>query len=53
MVEVFTVPSWAEFRRQQTERLTGRDREMRAAVVELSQGMPKEEHFFPPEVLPE
>jgi MFS family permease len=53
MVEVFTVPSWAEFRRQQTERLTGRDREMRAAVVELSQGVPKEEHFFPPGVLPE
>jgi MFS family permease len=50
MLECFVVPSWAEYRRQQTQRLTGRDREIRDAVVVLSSGKPTEVHYFPPEV---
>jgi MFS family permease len=50
MLESFVVPSWAEYRRQQTQRLTGRDREMRDAVVALSDGSPTETHYFPPGV---
>ena len=48
MLECFVVPSWAEYRRQQTQRLTGRDREMRDAVVGLSDGKPSQVHYFPP-----
>ena len=50
LLEVFIVPSWAEYRRQQTQRLTGRDREYRAAAIELSETTPTEEHYFPPDV---
>jgi MFS family permease len=49
MLETFVVPSWGEYRRQQTERFTGRDREMREIVVALSHGKPIETHYFPPE----
>ena len=52
LLESFVVPSWSEFRRQQTQRLTGRDREVLAKVLELSEGQPREEHFFPPTVHP-
>jgi MFS family permease len=52
LLEVFVVPSWAEYRRQQTQRLTGRDREYRAAAIEFSETVPTEEHYFPPEVHP-
>jgi hypothetical protein len=50
LLEVFVVPSWAEYRRQQTQRLTGRDREYRAAAIEFSETVPTEEHYFPPDV---
>jgi hypothetical protein len=50
MLESFVVPSWAEYRRQQTQRFTGRDREMRDAVFALSEGQPTEVHYFPPGV---
>jgi hypothetical protein len=50
MLESFVVPSWAEYRRQQTQRFTGRDREMRDAVFALSTGTPSEVHYFPPGV---
>ena len=50
MLESFVVPSWAEYRRQQTQRLTGRDREFRDAVVALSEGKPTDAHYFPPGV---
>jgi MFS family permease len=50
MLESFVVPSWAEYRRQQTQRLTGRDRGIRDAVVALSDGAPTEVHYFPPGV---
>jgi hypothetical protein len=52
MVETFVVPSWAEYRRAQTRRLTGRDREIRQDVIDLSEGTPTELHLFPPEVHP-
>ncbi|HEX4058353.1 MAG TPA: MFS transporter [Galbitalea sp.] len=52
MVETFVVPSWAEYRRAQTKRLTGRDREIRQDVIDLSEGVPTELHLFPPEVHP-
>jgi len=47
MLESFMVPSWGEHRRQQTQRLTGRDREIRAAVLEFCDGAPIERHYFP------
>jgi MFS family permease len=50
LLESFVVPSWSEFRRQQTQRFTGRDREIRDAVIALSSGMPTEKHYFPPGV---
>lgn len=46
--ESFVVPSWGEFRRQNTERLTGRDRETVAAAMRFVTGAPSEEHFLPP-----
>ena len=46
-LESFIVPSWGEYRRQQSERLTGRDREIRAAAVAFCDGAPIEQHFFP------
>jgi hypothetical protein len=46
LLESFVVPSWSEYRRQQTERLTGRDREMRAAVLAYCTGVPAERHYF-------
>ncbi|MEJ1230220.1 MAG: MFS transporter [Galbitalea sp.] len=52
MLESFVVPSWAEYRRQQTQRFTGRDREIRQAVIDLSEGEPREVHYFPPDVHP-
>jgi MFS family permease len=47
IIETFSAPSWAEFRRQQTQRLTGRDREIRASARKLSEGEPTETHYFP------
>ncbi|QHC67824.1 MFS transporter [Rathayibacter sp. VKM Ac-2759] len=46
-LETFMVPSWGEFQRQETQRLTGRDREIRAAALAHAQGDPTERHFFP------
>lgn len=46
-LETFMVPSWGEFRRQETQRLTGRDREIRAAALTHADGDPVERHFFP------
>ena len=46
LLESFVVPSWSEYRRQQTERLTGRDREVRAAVLGYRTGDPAERHYF-------
>ncbi|QHC72143.1 MFS transporter [Rathayibacter sp. VKM Ac-2801] len=46
-LETFMVPSWGEFRRQETQRLTGRDREIRAAALAHADGDPVERHFFP------
>lgn len=46
-LETFMVPSWGEFRRQETQRLTGRDREIRAAALAHVHGEPLERHFFP------
>jgi MFS family permease len=46
-LETFLVPSWGEFRRQETQRLTGRDREIRAAALAHAEGDPVERHFFP------
>ncbi|MEF2975684.1 MFS transporter [Subtercola sp. YIM 133946] len=47
-LEMFVVSSWSEYRRQQTERLTGRDREFRDAVTALTASPPVETHYFPP-----
>ena len=47
--ESFVVPSWGEFRRQNTERLTGRDREIIAEALANVAGEPAEAHFFPPQ----
>ena len=47
MLETFLVASWGEFRRQQTERLTGRDREILAEAIAHAEGAPVERHFFP------
>ena len=49
-LEMFTVSSWSEYRRQQTERLTGRDREFRDAVAAVCASPPVESHYFPPAV---
>lgn len=46
MLETFIVASWGEFGRQQSQRLTGRDREILAAVHEHIQGPPIERHYF-------
>ena len=46
MLETFVVSSWGEFRRQQTERLTGRDREILAGALAHAEGPPIERHFF-------
>ncbi|WP_230672230.1 MFS transporter [Rathayibacter sp. Leaf248] len=46
-LETFLVPSWGEFQRQETQRLTGRDREIRAAALAHVQGQPLERHYFP------
>jgi MFS family permease len=46
-LETFMVPSWGEFRRQETQRLTGRDRDIRAAALAHADGEPVERHFFP------
>ena len=50
MLELFVVPSWAEYRRQHTQRSTGRDREMLAAAYALAESVPIETHYFPPGV---
>lgn len=49
MLESFMVPSWGEYRRQQTQRLTGRDREIRAAALGYAEDVPAERHYFPAE----
>lgn len=46
MLETFMVASWGEFRRQQTQRLTGRDREIVAAVDAHIEKPPIERHYF-------
>ena len=47
LLESFMVPSWGEYRRQQTQRLTGRDREIRTAAHGYADGEPREDHYFP------
>jgi hypothetical protein len=47
LLESFIVPSWGEYRRQETQRLTGRDREIRAAALTHAEGTPVERHYFP------
>jgi len=47
LLESFMVPSWGEYRRQQTQRLTGRDREIQAAARAYAEGDPRETHYFP------
>ncbi|AZS37910.1 hypothetical protein CVS47_02557 [Microbacterium lemovicicum] len=47
LLESFMVPSWGEYRRQQTQRLTGRDRELQAAARAHTDGEPRERHYFP------
>lgn len=47
LLESFMVPSWGEYRRQQTQRLTGRDREIRQAAHAYAAQKPKENHYFP------
>jgi Transmembrane secretion effector len=49
MLESFMVPSWGEYRRQNTQRLTGRDSEVAAPAFDLAEGTPKERHYFPAE----
>lgn len=46
LLESFMVPSWGEYRRQQTQRLTGRDREIQAAAQGYTDGEPTERHYF-------
>jgi len=46
MLESFMVPSWGEFRRQQTQRLTGEDREILRRALVHTEGEPEERHFF-------
>lgn len=47
LLESFMVPSWGEYRRQQTQRLTGRDREIQATALAHSDAEPREKHYFP------
>lgn len=47
LLESFMVPSWGEYRRQQTQRLTGRDREIQATARAHTEGEPREVHYFP------
>lgn len=47
LLESFMVPSWGEYRRQQTQRLTGRDREIQAPARAHTDGEPTEVHYFP------
>ncbi|MDY0985024.1 MFS transporter [Microbacterium sp. CFBP9023] len=47
LLESFMVPSWGEYRRQQTQRLTGRDREIQATARAHTEGEPTEVHYFP------
>lgn len=46
MLESFLVPSWSEYRRQRTQRLTGRDREMEQDVRALVTADPAERHYL-------
>jgi len=52
MLESFIVPSWGEHRRQETQRLTGRDREIRADALMCSEGDASERHYFPTKPAP-
>ena len=52
MLESFIVPSWGEHRRQETQRLTGRDREIRAEALMYSEGDASERHYFPTKPAP-
>jgi MFS family permease len=47
MLESFVVPSWGEYRRQHTQRLTGRDRELQEGALRYVDGTPTERHYFP------
>jgi MFS family permease len=46
LLETFVVPSWGEYRRQQTDRRTGFDRELQDRARSLSTTPPVEEHLF-------
>jgi MFS family permease len=46
LLESFMVPSWGEYRRQHTQRLTGRDREIQAAARAHTDREPTEKHYF-------
>jgi hypothetical protein len=47
MLESFMVPSWGEYRRQHTQRFTGRDRELQVEALRYADGTPTERHYFP------
>jgi MFS family permease len=46
ILETFLVPSWSEYRRQRTQRLTGRDQEMEQALRSLLPAAPVEAHYI-------
>ncbi len=48
LLETFVVPSWSEYRRQRTQRLTGRDREIEEEAYAHASGPADERHYFPP-----
>ncbi|HEY0259408.1 MAG TPA: MFS transporter [Lacisediminihabitans sp.] len=48
LLETFVVPSWSEYRRQRTQRLTGRDREIEEEAYARASGPADERHYFPP-----
>jgi MFS family permease len=45
--EIYTVPSWREYRRQEQDRLTGQDRLHLTRVRELSAGVPATVRYLP------
>ena len=48
-LETFLLPSWSEYQRQQTQRSTGRDREIEARALAACEGAPRWHHYFPGE----
>ena len=48
--ETFLLPSWSEYQRQQTQRSTGRDREIEARALAACEGTPRWHHYFAGEI---